>query len=1015
MNTRNPNLSALPLASIPNTISATAGSEWWTGLPPSQCQGYSEKSQTLHALPLLQLETCTREDVLNYFDNSWTLTEVLFSSLKSEQAFRIPPYHQLRHPLIFYYGHPAVLYLNKLRVAGLVQNPIDLYLEKVLEVGVDEMSWDDLSKNEMDWPSVKAVRDYRRKVYSVISSFIKTTPLLDKPLGKINYLNSPLWALFMGFEHEKIHLETSSVLIRELPLELVEEPKYWPPRFNTSKISEAQRGSESLKWASQKGGQVVFGKRPNTPSYGWDNEYGERSATITDFQFTETQITNLQYFEFVKSGAYIDDSYWSPEGLQWRKFRNVRRPTFWAASGPEGSHEYKLRTLFEMIDMPWDWPAEVNFHEAQAYCRWRNKKDESNLHYRLFTEAEVRALVPQSEDPILTTYENNFNLKWGSPGPASKEIYGNVWHWLEDQFNPLTNFKVHPYYDDFSTPCFDGKHQMIMGGSFVSCGHEASVFARFHFRPHFYQHAGFRMAASLDGSKDNQSTKLVIAEKYTHPKRVNVLDQMSASESWWKSVEQPLRLSVEEQKLLFEQTERKILEFETQYEKMSPMGQAHDPKLNSVPLGYKLPYQSTRDFPVRGESFEKLLNFVFDEMAPLSQLPGHPGYAAYVAGGGNAISNLGQLISQTLNPFTGHYMMAPGLVTLEAEVINWMVRVMGYPENTASGFLTSGSSLATLSALSMARNKVFKDSNFSLATLYVSQHGHHCISKAWRYLGLPSEGVRFVPVNAKFQMDVHALSKMIEQDLKKGLKPVALVGSAGTTNTGAVDDLNALSEIAKKNKIWYHVDGAYGGLFRLTEKGKDKLSGLEKSDSVAFDLHKALALSYGTGCLLVRDRSVLRTDYPGSKTYMPPEIDEDEMNLKVDYADITPELSRDYRGLRVWLPIKALGIGPFILNLEEKLKLSEWLNQEISKVSKLEVIAQPQLSIQAFAVNSERTIEENNRKTQELLEKINLKGTFFVSSCMIGDRKCIRICLLGFRMNFNRLQTFVNEMKDFLT
>lgn len=209
------------------------------------------------------------------------------------------------------------------------------------------------------------------------------------------------------------------------------------------------------------------------------------------------------------------------------------------------------------------------------------------------------------------------------------------------------------------------------------------------------------------------------------------------------------------------------------------------------------------------------------------------------------------------------------------------------------------------------------------------------------------------------------------------------------------------------------MDGAYGGLFRLTQKGQSLLAGIVDSDSVAFDLHKALALSYGTGCLLVRDRKNLKTEYPGSKTYMPPEIDEDELNLRVDFADITPELSRDYRGLRVWLPIKALGIGPFILNLEEKLKLSDWYAEEIKKIPQLEMISAPQLSIQAFAVCSEKTTAENNAKTQTLLEAINNQGTLFLSSCMIGERKCIRVCLLGFRMHYPRLEKSLTEIREF--
>lgn len=1021
--TRNPNLTrALTPTEAGSEVQKAFGKNWWTGLSPEDCPGFDRARQCLTALPLLNLKICTRQDVLDYFNNTWTLTELLFQSLKTEETFVRPPYHQLRHPLMFYYGHPAVLFINKLRLAGLVTASLDLYLEKVLETGVDEMSWDDLSKNEMKWPTVAAVHDYRKRVYDIVVDLIQTHPDIEKRDGDLQ--KSPLWALWMGFEHEKIHFETSSVLIRELPVEEVTTPKFWAPlhpsgigRFPLKPVRGADYGDNP--WLSQKGGKVLLGKPSNTESYGWDNEYGRREVQIKDFQFSFHQITNGEYYEFVSCGAYIRDEYWTAEGLEWRKFRNTKRPTFWAAVGPEGSHEYELRTIFEFIPMPWRWPAEVNYHEAQAYCRWKMQQDRSPLHYRLLTEAEFNQLRGRDADPVLQQQsyrgpnqpaksEINFNFAWSSPAEASAQIEGNVWHWLEDQFNPLENFEVHPLYDDFSSPCFDGKHQMILGGSFISCGHEASRWARFHFRPHFYQHSGFRMAATLDGSVDNESKKLVRSDTYVHPHRQNILDQMTAKADWWKKVDQPMELSPDQLEKLYALTEQRILNFDRAYSQMHPMGTAHDPTLNSVPPNFAIPYQTSRDFPANRGDFNQLTKFIFEEMAPLSQLPGHPGFAAYVAGSGNAISNLGQLMSQTLNPFTGHYMMAPGLVTLEAEALQWFIHLMALPEKTAGGFFTTGSSLASLSALTMARRKLVKGSDFSKLTLYVSDQAHHCLSKVWATLGFPNENIRFIPTTRPdFQMNVEALRKTLTADQKAGLQPLCIVGSAGTTNTGAIDDLTALAEIAAQAKAWYHVDGAYGALFKLSSKAS-ALNGIERADSLVFDLHKALAFSYGTGCLLVRDKADMRFDYPGAKTYMPPSIDEDD--LRMDFADISPELSRDYRGLRVWLPIKTWGIGPFVVNLEEKLKLSEWTAQQLPKISGIKPVTLPQLSIQTFTLNLSPDIEKNNEATQKLLERINRRGTLFLSACRLDGQLCIRLCLLSFRLHFDRLEKALAEI-----
>lgn len=1010
--TRNPNLTKTRQHNNYNhELKNQFGNNWWTGLAPEQCPGFDKDRQCLTALPQINLEICSRQDVLDYFNNTWTLTELLFQGLKVEEVYKRPPYHALRHPLIFYFGHPAVLYINKMRIAGLLDAPVNLYLEKILETGVDEMSWDDMGKNEMEWPTVATVREYRQSIYNLIVELIKTHPEFDKPTSERSLLqNSPWWALWMGFEHEKIHFETSSVLIRELPIEFVETPKYWAPLSPSRNDNSVKENS----WSKKEGTTVKIGKPTDFPSYGWDNEYGERTLKTKDFEYTRFQITNREYFDFVASGAYVDDSYWREEGRAWRKFRNTKRPTFWAATGPEGSHEYELRTIFEIIPMPWNWPAEVNFHEAVAYTNWKNELDKkngnTNLFYRLMTEAEFVSLQKRDSDAVLqkkhySEYKNfndhvaNSNFKFSSPENVSEEIAGNVWQWMEDQFNPLDNFKIHYLYDDFSTPCYDGKHQMMLGGSFISCGDEASQWARFHFRPHFYQHSGFRMARTRDGSLDNAAVRLKEGSEYIHPRRQDVLDQIKPNTDWWKKVDQPLEMSEEEMKTLFTQTQNEILEYMQKFPVMHPMGLAHDPATNSLKKDFSLPYQMTKNFPERPESYQGLLKFIFDEMAPLSQLPGHPGFAAYVAASGNTISNTAQMIAQTLNPFSGHYMMAPGLVALEQEVIKWFLHLMGYNDKTALGYLTTGGSQANMNALMLARKEKIKGHDFSKVTGYMSSDAHHCIAKAWVMLGLPKENLRLIK-SENFKMVSSELQKAVTEDQKKGMTPFFVVGTTGTTKTGSIDPINDIAAIAKKENLWFHVDGAYGALFMLTEKGRALLSGINQADSIAFDPHKALALPYGTGCLLVKDASTMHFDYISDDSYMPPTPTMGDH----DYSDITPELSRDYRGLRVWLPIKTLGIAPFVLNLEEKLKLIEWVEKELKAMPELEIVASPELTILAFAH------KKGDEATKNLLTKINNRGTLFLSSCSLNGKFAIRICLLAFRVHYDRLNEGLKEI-----
>lgn len=499
---------------------------WWTGPVPvaGQCPGVGPDG-TLTSLPLPDLNTVDRARTLAYFDNTWALTELIFAGLAAEEAFYRPPYHNLRHPLIFYYGHPAVLYVNKLRVAGLLDAPLDASYEDLFETGVDEMSWDDLSKNERLWPSVHEVNDYRRRVYKLVRHLIETHPGLDDGAGPVT-IDDPLWALFMGFEHERIHLETSSVLIRELPVSLLQRPAAWPALAPLGRIqSEGARALDNplVKVAA---GHVALGKPRTWPSFGWDNEYGDREVDVPAFEASRHLVTNAELLDFVQAGGYREARYWSQDGWGWRTFRNAKWPTFWVPEGPQGLHQFKLRTCFEQVDLPLDWPAVVNFYEAHAYLAWRTERDAAATPYRLLTEAEHHRLrdplrhnpaAGPSGDPTMVAdgremasrFGQNLQLAFASEGPveqfqpAASGVYdacGNVWQWCEDPLNPLPGFAMHPYYEDFSQPCFDGRHQMILGGSFASTGDEASIWARFHFRPHFFQHAGFRVVRSDDAA-----------------------------------------------------------------------------------------------------------------------------------------------------------------------------------------------------------------------------------------------------------------------------------------------------------------------------------------------------------------------------------------------------------------------------------------------------------------------------------------------------------------------------------
>lgn len=411
----------------PDTMSLTGPrlDSWYTGKHPTKCPGFVSDTATggyVTSLPLVSTVT-TRAALQEYFDNTWCLTEILLGGLQGEAAFMAPPYHDLRHPMIFYYGHPAVLYVNKLRVAGVLTHGLNPYFEEIFETGVDEMSWDDLSKNKMQWPSVQEVHTYRAQVYALISKLI--AGLTDEQLAGGGQ-ESPLWALFMGMEHERIHIETSSVLISEMPLKFVARPAYFPPNHASVKLVAAEDTSDTGTSSAAAAvvpppvpvagtdfpvnryldvpatASVTLGKDANFPSFGFDNEYGRRSIPhVPAFAATQHLITNGDFLAFVQDNGYSRRECWSELGWKWKSYRNSKFPSFWVKNGPTGlPHTYNLRLLFELAQMPWDWPVSVNLHEASAYAVWKTLKANEGVS----VNAHAHGAQQQQQQPELELY-----------------------------------------------------------------------------------------------------------------------------------------------------------------------------------------------------------------------------------------------------------------------------------------------------------------------------------------------------------------------------------------------------------------------------------------------------------------------------------------------------------------------------------------------------------------------------------------------------------------------------------
>ncbi|MGI5272154.1 pyridoxal phosphate-dependent decarboxylase family protein [Nonomuraea sp. CA-218870] len=365
-----------------------------------------------------------------------------------------------------------------------------------------------------------------------------------------------------------------------------------------------------------------------------------------------------------------------------------------------------------------------------------------------------------------------------------------------------------------------------------------------------------------------------------------------------------------------------------------------------------------------------------------------PGYLAYFPAGGLVTVALAELLAQTVNRFTGVAQVAPALVAMEHGVLSWFCERFGLPAG-AGGLVTTGASVATLSALLAARHARGD------GTIYVTEHTHYCVAKAAHVIGLPADRIRTVPATTGLRMDVAAAATMIAADRARGMRPVLLAGTAGTTSSGTIDPLAELGELAREQDLWFHVDAAYGGGFQLTGRGRTRLRGIETADSIILDPHKSLFFPYGTGLLLVRDPAALHAAHAADGHYLQ---DLSPAGDLPDFGHLGVELTREFRGLRLWLPLHLHGVQAFERELDEKLDLAAHVHRHLAADPRLEVPWQPDLTVVLFRLRG--TDQDNGR----LLAKINASRRVFLSSTTIDGRYFLRLCVLSFRTHADRVE-----------
>lgn len=411
--------------------------------------------------------------------------------------------------------------------------------------------------------------------------------------------------------------------------------------------------------------------------------------------------------------------------------------------------------------------------------------------------------------------------------------------------------------------------------------------------------------------------------------------------------------------------------------------------------------------PERGAPIEDLLALLFDRVVPHSFNTAGPGYLAYVPGGGIFHTALADLIGDVVNRYVGVWLAAPGMVRLEQNVLEWFRELLGLPPG-AGGVLTTGGSMSNLIALVAARRDRLP-ADFLRGTLYVSDQAHHSIAKAAVVAGFPPQRVRVVPSDARFRLRLDELARMVAADRAAGLQPFLVAASAGTTNSGAIDLLPQVAALAARERLWLHVDAAYGGFFALTARGRAALAGLERADSIALDPHKGMFLPYGTGALLARDPSTLRRAHATRADYMPPIQDEPDL---IDFCEHSPELSRDNRGLRVWLPVKLLGFGAWRAALDEKLDLARLAAEALRAQPGVEILAEPELSLLAFRLAPPGVpASELDALNRAWLDRVNRCGRVYLTGTMLHGRFALRICVLSFRSHRDRIEMALDDLR----
>jgi len=405
-------------------------------------------------------------------------------------------------------------------------------------------------------------------------------------------------------------------------------------------------------------------------------------------------------------------------------------------------------------------------------------------------------------------------------------------------------------------------------------------------------------------------------------------------------------------------------------------------------------------------AMSSILQLLKDTVDQVGINPASGGHLGYIPGGGIYTAALGDYLASVFNRYAGLYFGSPGAVALENKLIRWVCDLMGYP-STALGNITSGGSIANLIAIVAARdNKEIVGANIEKAVIYFSSQTHHCVYKAAKIAGLGGCVYREIDLDNQFRLSPHHLEQQIQSDLNEGLIPFFLAASCGSTDTGAVDQFLKLSAICQAHQIWFHIDAAYGGFFKLSPKLVHLFQGVHLADSIVLDPHKSLFLPYGSGVVIVKNGKALHQSFHYMASYLQDAYDGTE---DISPADLSPELTKHFRGLRMWIPLKLHGIEAFRASLEEKHMLTLYFHQEVQKLG-FEVGPLPQLSVCIYRYTN--TDQDLNTANETLWRLIVADQRLFVSTTTIDGHFWLRLAVLSFRTHIEHVELLLEILAE---